>query len=80
MHWNFYLPIAGHSLNIFMLLGLGNGGRLLSGLTGVGGGFLMTPLLIMAGIPPDHSSGLGLQPDRCLNYLRNLCPLSHGQR
>lgn len=52
MFWNFYLPIAGHSLNIFMLLGLGMGVGCLSGLTGVGGGFLMTPLLIMAGIPP----------------------------
>jgi uncharacterized protein len=52
MHWNFYLPIAGHSLNIFMLLGLGMVVGILSGLTGVGGGFLMTPLLIMAGIPP----------------------------
>jgi uncharacterized protein len=52
MFWDFYLPIAGHSLNIFMLLGLGMGVGGLSGLTGVGGGFLMTPLLIMAGIPP----------------------------
>lgn len=52
MHWSFYLPIAGHSLNVFMLLGLGAMVGFLSGLTGVGGGFLMTPLLIMAGIPP----------------------------
>ncbi|MCB2185523.1 MAG: sulfite exporter TauE/SafE family protein [Deltaproteobacteria bacterium] len=52
MHWSFYLPIAGHSLNIFVLLGLGMAVGFLSGLTGVGGGFLMTPLLIMAGIPP----------------------------
>ena len=52
MYWDFYLPIAGHSLYIFMLLGLGMVVGCLSGLTGVGGGFLMTPLLIMAGIPP----------------------------
>jgi uncharacterized membrane protein YfcA len=52
MSWNFYLPIAGHSLNVIMLLGLGGAVGFLSGLTGVGGGFLMTPLLIMAGIPP----------------------------
>jgi uncharacterized membrane protein YfcA len=52
MSWDFYLPIAGHSLNIFMLLGLGGAVGFLSGLTGVGGGFLMTPILIMAGIPP----------------------------
>ncbi len=52
MHWSFYLPIAGHSLNLFILLGMGAAVGFLSGLTGVGGGFLMTPLLIMAGIPP----------------------------
>jgi uncharacterized membrane protein YfcA len=52
MPWNFYLPIAGHSLNVLLLLGLGGSVGFLSGLTGVGGGFLMTPLLIMAGIPP----------------------------
>ena len=52
MSWDFYLPIAGHSLNIFLLLGLGGVVGFLSGLTGVGGGFLMTPLLITAGVPP----------------------------
>jgi len=52
MALNFYLPIAGHSLNVLLLLGLGGSVGFLSGLTGVGGGFLMTPLLIMAGIPP----------------------------
>jgi uncharacterized membrane protein YfcA len=50
--WNFYLPIAGHSFNVFVLLGFGGAVGFLSGLTGVGGGFLMTPLLIMGGIPP----------------------------
>lgn len=52
MSWNIYLPIAGASVNIFLLLGLGGLVGFLSGLFGVGGGFLMTPLLIMAGIPP----------------------------
>lgn len=52
MDWNIYLPIAGNSVNIFLLLGLGGGVGFLSGLFGVGGGFLMTPLLIMVGIPP----------------------------
>lgn len=52
MDWNIYLPIAGNSVNILLLLGLGGGVGFLSGLFGVGGGFLMTPLLIMAGIPP----------------------------
>jgi uncharacterized membrane protein YfcA len=52
MIWEIYLPIARHSVNILLLLGLGGGVGFFSGLFGVGGGFLMTPLLIMAGIPP----------------------------
>ncbi|WP_019959884.1 sulfite exporter TauE/SafE family protein [Woodsholea maritima] len=47
-----YLPIAEISINIFLLLGLGAGVGFLSGIFGVGGGFLMTPLLIFIGIPP----------------------------
>ncbi|MEQ8709316.1 MAG: sulfite exporter TauE/SafE family protein [Rhodospirillales bacterium] len=47
-----YLPIAEISVNVFLLLGLGGGVGVLSGLFGVGGGFLMTPLLIFIGIPP----------------------------
>jgi uncharacterized membrane protein YfcA len=52
MPWSLYLPIAGNATNILLLLGLGGVVGFLSGLFGVGGGFLMTPLLIMAGIPP----------------------------
>lgn len=52
MHFAIYLPIAGNSVNIFALVGLGGMVGLLSGLFGVGGGFLLTPLLIMIGIPP----------------------------
>ena len=47
-----YLPIAGNSVSLLLLLGLGGLVGLLSGLFGVGGGFLLTPLLIMIGIPP----------------------------
>lgn len=47
-----YLPIAGNSINLFVLVGLGGMVGFLSGLFGVGGGFLLTPLLIMIGIPP----------------------------
>ncbi len=47
-----YLPIAEVSVNIFLLLGLGGGIGFLSGLFGVGGGFLTTPALIFIGIPP----------------------------
>ncbi len=46
-----YLPVALTSVNILLPVGLGLGVGLLSGLFGVGGGFLMTPLLIMLGIP-----------------------------
>ena len=49
---NIYLPIAEVSVNALILLGLGGGVGFLSGLFGVGGGFLMTPLLIFIGIPP----------------------------
>ena len=47
-----YLPIAELSVNIFLLLGLGGAVGFLSGMFGIGGGFLMTPLLIFTGIPP----------------------------
>lgn len=47
-----YLPIAEVSINAFILLGLGGIVGILSGMFGVGGGFLMTPLLFFIGIPP----------------------------
>ncbi len=47
-----YLPIAEISINIFVLLLMGGAVGFLSGLFGVGGGFLMTPLLIFIGVPP----------------------------
>lgn len=47
-----YLPIAEMPVNVFLILLLGVVTGLLSGLFGVGGGFLMTPFLIFMGIPP----------------------------
>ena len=47
-----YLPIAGMSINFFLVLGIGGLVGFLSGLFGVGGGFLLTPLMMMIGIPP----------------------------
>ena len=47
-----YLPIAEVSVNAVLLLGLGGLVGVLSGMFGVGGGFLMTPLLFFIGIPP----------------------------
>ncbi|GAB4226382.1 MAG: sulfite exporter TauE/SafE family protein [Methyloligellaceae bacterium] len=47
-----YLPIAEMSVNILVIFGMGAAVGFLSGMFGVGGGFLMTPLLIFHGIPP----------------------------
>ena len=52
-----YLPIAEISVNLFVLLGLGGVVGFLSGVFGVGGGFLMTPLLILLGISPAVAVG-----------------------
>ena len=54
-----YLPIAGLSVNVFILIALGAVVGFLSGLFGVGGGFLLTPLLIMIGIPPAVAAASG---------------------
>ena len=47
-----YLPIAGLPVNFFILMSLGLVVGFLSGMFGVGGGFLMTPMLMLLGIPP----------------------------
>src|ERR1700751_633001 len=47
-----YLPIAGQTVNAWVIIVLGFGVGVLSGMCGVGGGFLTTPLLIFYGIPP----------------------------
>lgn len=47
-----YLPIADLPVNVFLILGLGLAVGFLSGMFGIGGGFLMTPLLIFVGISP----------------------------
>ena len=47
-----YLPVAGLSVNALMIIGLGGVVGLLTGMVGVGGGFLTTPILIFYGIPP----------------------------
>src|SRR5437763_3348044 len=49
---NIYLPIAGQSVNALLIVVLGFLVGVLSGMFGVGGGFLTTPLLIFYGIPP----------------------------
>jgi uncharacterized protein len=51
-----YLPIANLSVNALVIVALGLGVGVLSGLFGVGGGFLTTPLLMFYGIPPTVSA------------------------
>jgi hypothetical protein len=51
MAFSIFLPVAGTTVNIAIPIGLGVTVGFLSGLFGVGGGFLMTPLLMMIGIP-----------------------------
>jgi hypothetical protein len=52
-----YLPVAEVSVNLLGVLGLGGAIGFLSGLFGVGGGFLMTPMLIFMGVPPAVAVG-----------------------
>ncbi|WP_072396502.1 sulfite exporter TauE/SafE family protein [Hyphomicrobium sp. CS1GBMeth3] len=54
-----YLPIAEMSVNVLVFLGMGAAVGFLSGMFGVGGGFLMTPLLIFSGIPSPVAVGTG---------------------
>ncbi len=54
-----YLPIAEISVNVFVLLALGGLVGFLSGMFGVGGGFLITPLLLLIGVPPGVAVATG---------------------
>ncbi|MFC3579024.1 sulfite exporter TauE/SafE family protein [Sphingomonas hylomeconis] len=54
-----YLPIANLSVNAIVIVLLGGGVGVLSGMFGVGGGFLTTPLLIVYGIPPTVAAASG---------------------
>jgi uncharacterized membrane protein YfcA len=56
---NIYLPIAETAANLFLYVGMGAAVGFLSGMFGVGGGFLITPLLILTGIPPAVAIGTG---------------------
>lgn len=77
MDFELTLPIAGVTLNLFLILGLGGVGGFLSGMLGVGGGVIITPALMVLGVPPlvavasqvNHSIGTNLTG--FLNYHRN---------
>lgn len=51
MNFHIYLPIAGVSVNAVTVIGVGGAVGFLSGLFGVGGGFIITPLMLFLGIP-----------------------------
>src|SRR3989304_1802269 len=59
---NIYLPIAEMAVNVAVFLGMGCAVGFLSGLFGVGGGFLLTPLLIFMGVPSAVAVGTGSMP------------------
>jgi uncharacterized membrane protein YfcA len=54
-----YLPIAGMSVDVLVMTGVGFAVGFLSGMLGVGGGFLITPLLVVLGIPIDVAVSTG---------------------
>ncbi len=54
-----FLPVAGISLSLLYVLGIGTSVGVLSGLVGVGGGFLITPALMMIGVPPTVAAASG---------------------
>lgn len=56
---NIYLPIAEMSVNVLLFLGMGWAVGFLSGMFGVGGGFLLTPLLMFMGVPTAVAVGTG---------------------
>ena len=74
-----YLPVAELSLNVFLLLGLGLAIGFLSGMFGVGGGFIMTPLLIFLGVPAARGGRHGGQPGRGRLRLQRGGPLAARQ-
>ncbi len=57
-----YLPIAEFPVNVLLMLALGGAVGFLSGMFGVGGGFLMTPMLIFAGVPSAVAVATGANP------------------
>ncbi len=60
MLWPIYLPVAGMAIDGFLLVGMGLAVGILSGMFGIGGGFITTPLLILMGIPPLIAVGTGV--------------------
>src|SRR5262245_66022471 len=58
-----YLPVAELSLNAYMLLGMGLAIGVLSGMFGIGGGFILTTFMIFIGVPPGIAVDSGIQTE-----------------
>jgi uncharacterized protein len=73
-----YLPIAELSVNLFILLAMGGAVGFLSGMFGVGGGFLITPLLIFYNIPPAVAVATGANQVVASSFSGALAHLKRG--
>lgn len=73
-----YLPIAEMSVNVFVLLAMGAAVGFLSGMFGVGGGFLITPLLIFYNIPPAIAVATGANQVIASSFSGALAHLKRG--
>jgi uncharacterized protein len=73
-----YLPIAELSVNLFVLLAMGGAVGFLSGMFGVGGGFLITPLLIFYNIPPAVAVATGANQVVASSFSGALAHLKRG--
>jgi uncharacterized membrane protein YfcA len=73
-----YLPIAEMSVNVFVLLAMGAAVGFLSGMFGVGGGFLITPLLIFYNIPPAIAVATGANQVIASSFSGTLAHLKRG--
>ena len=73
-----YLPIAEMSVNVFVLLAMGGAVGFLSGMFGVGGGFLITPLLIFYNIPPAIAVATGANQVIASSFSGALAHLKRG--
>ena len=67
-----YLPIAELSVNIILLLSIGGVVGFLSGMFGLGGGFLMTPILIFMGIPTNVAVATSANQSSLHQFLEQL--------
>ncbi len=73
-----FLPIADLPVNIFLILAMGAAVGFVSGMFGIGGGFLMTPLLIFIGIAPRSRRRLRDQPYGGNRHFPAHCPIGAG--